>query len=625
MKQIKQIRENYDFITEKEDSEMRKLTSLVRAGLFDSSKLPLLKRAIEKDVSRMTPAEKKVLMELLDSLMSEVLHSSSVYTKIKQDVRSNKELNETKKDHLAKFDPRFGINYPSEADMPQIIILKRKAIRVYPDNQKVGLYYSQALDRYVSIPFGAGIPVMNEEMEINEISKTLASKAYAMRRGQGDDEDDTTKKLKAADTLKRISKKYGKYTSATIEKDADNVKAKKDAEKEAVRKMKSLEVNPIVSLGALAGLGARKLVDKFKQKKAEKTAAKAASTTKAPETKAPESKSSTMSTSGKVGATFGAQKSTPVKVTIKPKEKETKAPETKSDQPSDAGMAGVVKAQSNKTKTIGYQSHSAETIPNIKHGAPKKAGGVFLPPSHPSRSTSAQPNVKIKPIKAAIFQKMQEDQDDTSIRSGLRRFFNIPDDPEHDNTEKNRKFNRYVNAAADTVSHPVGQAVIGGTGAGFIAKRAITSFAKRRAARQTAKGAATGAAAAVGNAMAPSSSTSSSDSSDKDNTIQTKDFNMQVKTNAPTTKSSTDAYERRKEISARKAFSEEIIMQLRKIKEEKEININGKTIIINKTIAEKIVETYNSLSKDNKKKMSDMLNESTESFKKVIDFAIRQA
>jgi hypothetical protein len=37
--------------------------------------------------------------------------------------------------------------------MPTVLILKRKAIRVYPDNQKVALYYSQALDKYVTIPF----------------------------------------------------------------------------------------------------------------------------------------------------------------------------------------------------------------------------------------------------------------------------------------------------------------------------------------------------------------------------------------------------------------------------------------------------------------------------------------
>ena len=168
MKKIEQIRENYDLITEKDDSDTRKLTSLVRAGLFDQKKLPMLKRALEKDPSKMTMAERKALLELLDSLMSQVLHSQSVYSKVKQNVGSD--MNEAVKDRYG-VDPRFGNSAAvSERDMPTIIILKRKSIRVYPDNQKVGLYYSQYLDRYVAIPFGMSkkngtFTAINEELD----------------------------------------------------------------------------------------------------------------------------------------------------------------------------------------------------------------------------------------------------------------------------------------------------------------------------------------------------------------------------------------------------------------------------------------------------------------------------
>lgn len=160
---IKQIRENYDFLTEKEDTEARKLVSLVRAGLFDAKKLPILKRALEKDSNKMTPAERKILIELLDSLMGEVLGSSQVYSKVKQNVGHKDRLDEAKADYLSKYDPRYEADLV-EKDLPTVIILKRKAIRIFPGRQKVGLYYSQSLDRYVSIPFGPGVPNMNEEI-----------------------------------------------------------------------------------------------------------------------------------------------------------------------------------------------------------------------------------------------------------------------------------------------------------------------------------------------------------------------------------------------------------------------------------------------------------------------------
>lgn len=156
MKDIKQIRESY-LVLEKEDAEQKKLTTLVRAGLFDAKKLPMLRRALKKDVTNMTPAEKNLLVDLLDNLMAQVLHSQQVYMKVRTNV-AKKDMEDLREasDYLTKFDPRVKPGYSDKTDqkIPAVLILKRKAIRVYPDNQKVALYYAQALDQYVTIPFG---------------------------------------------------------------------------------------------------------------------------------------------------------------------------------------------------------------------------------------------------------------------------------------------------------------------------------------------------------------------------------------------------------------------------------------------------------------------------------------
>ena len=167
MKNIKQIRENYDLITEKEDADTRKLTSLVRAGLFDAKKLSILKRAMEKSPDRLTTAERKILIELLNSLMSEVLHSQQVYSKVRSNVSKKDDISES---YLSKYDSRYQSDL-TEKDLPSVILLKRKAIRIFPGRQKVGLYYSQSLDRYISIPFGPGTPSLNENVEIIDDKK----------------------------------------------------------------------------------------------------------------------------------------------------------------------------------------------------------------------------------------------------------------------------------------------------------------------------------------------------------------------------------------------------------------------------------------------------------------------
>jgi hypothetical protein len=176
MKSIKSLREQYELITEKEDKEQRKLTTLVRAGLFDAKKLPMLKRALDKGADKMTPAEKKILIDLLDSLMNQVISSDPVYMKVKRNVQGMSE--------------ELIAEAPSTiSDVPSIVVLKRKAVRVYPGGQQVGLYYSQQLDKYVTIPFGeTGI---TEETEMKEVYNPRRDR---YRRYRDDDDDDLVDK-----------------------------------------------------------------------------------------------------------------------------------------------------------------------------------------------------------------------------------------------------------------------------------------------------------------------------------------------------------------------------------------------------------------------------------------------
>ena len=141
MKNIKDLKEQYNNIVESESKEERKLTTLVRSGLFDAKKLPALKRAMDKPTEKMTPAEKKILIDLLDSLINQVVSSDQVYGKVKRNVQDmHEEL---------KIDEPVTIK-----QVPTIVVFKRRAVRVYPGGRQVGLYYSYQLDKYITIPFG---------------------------------------------------------------------------------------------------------------------------------------------------------------------------------------------------------------------------------------------------------------------------------------------------------------------------------------------------------------------------------------------------------------------------------------------------------------------------------------
>lgn len=142
MKNIKQIREHKVILAEREEAEDRKLSSLVRAGLFDSKKLPALKRALDKSADRISGQEKRMLVSLLDSLIDQVLSNQSVYQKVKQNVMKEEyeELDESSR-------TTKDIN-----DLPNIILLRRRAVRVFPGGGKVVMYWADKINRYIPIP-----------------------------------------------------------------------------------------------------------------------------------------------------------------------------------------------------------------------------------------------------------------------------------------------------------------------------------------------------------------------------------------------------------------------------------------------------------------------------------------
>ena len=172
---VKQILEQYSLVSDKATEEEIKLYALSEAGIFESSKLPMIRRSLKKNINEMTEAERKTLKSLLESLMDHTL------------------LNEK------------SMSYPSDKDMPTVIILQRKAIRVFPDNQKIGLYYSQALDRYISIPFGPNI---------KDLSPQLNEESYAERKAKREEEKKEQQKLTGRRIVSLISKQRERQSPA---------------------------------------------------------------------------------------------------------------------------------------------------------------------------------------------------------------------------------------------------------------------------------------------------------------------------------------------------------------------------------------------------------------------------
>lgn len=182
MNTIKHILQTY------EASLDDKIDYLVEAGLFEEKKVGMLKRAVNKNPNNLTMAESKVLKEFVDNVVSQLLYE--------------------KQDHLSAYDKKMNKNKNVDKELPTVIILKRKAIRVYPDNQKIALYYSQALDRYISIPYGpkgeALGMTMNESIDLKVNSQD--SNKIPSANPKSPSEREMKKDVDTGDILKMMKK-----------------------------------------------------------------------------------------------------------------------------------------------------------------------------------------------------------------------------------------------------------------------------------------------------------------------------------------------------------------------------------------------------------------------------------
>ena len=213
MKDLQEFRN----LVEEEKSDYTKFDMLVRAGLANKAQIARIHRILDKmteERPQFNNADKEIMRNLFNRMVDIISNNKQIFQKTRQVVRE--EINEAELDTADyKIGPsgrkvrahRFKVGdapvkeeYEIEEaaldlnnDPPFVLVLKRKSIRLYPNNTKIALYYNQKLDKYFSIPYGGGVdaPVQAEETQIEEgvmdqLHKIVADKqAQSVKFGNG--------------------------------------------------------------------------------------------------------------------------------------------------------------------------------------------------------------------------------------------------------------------------------------------------------------------------------------------------------------------------------------------------------------------------------------------------------
>ena len=200
-------------LVEEEKSDYSKFDMLVRAGLANKAQIARIHRILDKmteERPQFNNADREIMRNLFNKMVDLISNNKQIFAKTRQAVREEtEELQEVELDTADyKVGPsgrkvrahRFKVGDApvreeveiEEAtleipdDPPFVLVLKRKAIRMYPNRTKIALYYNQKLDKYFSVPYGGamGAPVQAEETQIEEAVMDQLHKIVTNKQAQ---------------------------------------------------------------------------------------------------------------------------------------------------------------------------------------------------------------------------------------------------------------------------------------------------------------------------------------------------------------------------------------------------------------------------------------------------------
>jgi hypothetical protein len=154
---------DFKTIVEEEKSDYSKFDMLVRAGLANKAQIQRIHKILDKMQEErpvFNNADRMILQNMFNKMVDLISNNKQIFTQARRAVKEDVDAIESET-----------LNESGDTkDTPYILLLKRKAIRIYPDGTKVALYHNKQLDKYFSVPYGPGVDaaIQAEETELEE-------------------------------------------------------------------------------------------------------------------------------------------------------------------------------------------------------------------------------------------------------------------------------------------------------------------------------------------------------------------------------------------------------------------------------------------------------------------------
>ena len=139
-------------IRTKDDTDA-KIARLVNAGLIQRSKLPILRAARKNlvrkgDIAFIPKLQRKALQDYNDALQTAALKTTGSVGVVRRNINAGVELDG---DVIVE-----EVLNEQEFAAPQMMVLRRTGIRIFPDGRRVALYVNEKYNLMFSVPFMKG-------------------------------------------------------------------------------------------------------------------------------------------------------------------------------------------------------------------------------------------------------------------------------------------------------------------------------------------------------------------------------------------------------------------------------------------------------------------------------------
>ena len=148
-------------IMEEEKSDYSKFDALVRAGLANKAQLQRIHKILDKmgeEKPVFNNADREIMRNLFNKMADLISNNKQIFTQARRVVRED--LNEAPLDSV------------EQLTVPMVLVLRRKAIRLYPDGTRVALYWNDKMKKIFTVPFGTAVDaVIQAEQYIEELKE----------------------------------------------------------------------------------------------------------------------------------------------------------------------------------------------------------------------------------------------------------------------------------------------------------------------------------------------------------------------------------------------------------------------------------------------------------------------